>query len=176
MSTSSFANDRCFLAPHECGKDALVASTASIMGSVRLEADVSIWYGAVLRGDDESITIGARTNIQDNSVVHPLPGIPTRVGEDCTIGHNAIVHCKEIAPRCLIGMGAILLGESVIGEECIIAAGALVKEKAVIPRRSLVVGMPGRVVREVTDAEVKAILESSREYVEKAKKHRRANS
>lgn len=167
---SGIANDRCFLMPHGEG---FVASTASVMGRVVLGAEASVWYGAVLRGDDDSIALGARSNVQDNAVVHPLEHIPTVIRDDVTIGHGAIVHCREIGPRCLIGMGAILLGEAVIGEESIVAAGALVKEKAVIPPRSLVVGMPGKVVRAVTDAEVDAIRKSALEYVEKAKRHLR---
>ncbi len=169
----SISNDRCFLAPHSPLGSALVASTASVMGRVRLGVDASVWYGAVLRGDDDVITIGARTNIQDNSVVHALPGVPLSVGDDVTVGHAAILHMKSVGARCLIGMGAILLGESVIGEECVVAAGALVKERAVIPPRSLVVGMPAKVVRAVTDDEVKMILASAREYMEKARLHAR---
>ena len=169
---TGLGTDRCYLEPN--GR-AFVASTASVMGRVTFGVDASVWYGAVLRGDDDSISLGERSNVQDNTVVHPLEDIPTVIHDDVTIGHGAIVHCREIGSRCLIGMGAILLGEAVIGEESIIAAGALVKEKAVIPPRSLVVGMPGRVVRAVTDAEVEAILKSAREYVEKARKHLRVS-
>ncbi len=164
----SISNARCFLAPFSGG---FVASTASVMGKVALGPEASVWYGAVLRGDDDTITIGARTNIQDNSVVHALPGVPLIVGDDVTVGHAAILHMRSVGARCLIGMGAILLGESVIGDECVVAAGALVKEKAVIPPRSLVVGMPARVVRTITDDEVKMILASAREYVAKARLH-----
>lgn len=168
---SPISNQRCF---QERQGGGYVASTASVMGRVTIGEDANVWYGAVLRGDDDSISLGARSNVQDNAVVHPLENIPTVIHEDVTIGHGAIIHCKEIQPRCLIGMGAILLGESIIGAESIIAAGALVKEKAVIPPRSLVVGMPGKVVRAVTDDEVRTILASAREYVEKAKKHQKA--
>jgi gamma-carbonic anhydrase len=168
--SESVANARCY---QERYGDGYVASTASVMGRVTIGNDASVWYGAVLRGDDDSISLGARSNVQDNSVVHPLENIPTVIHDDVTIGHAAIVHCREIGPRCLIGMGAILLGESVIGEESIVGAGALVKEKMVIPPRSLVVGMPARIVRAVTDAEIDVILRSAREYVEKARKHLR---
>jgi carbonic anhydrase/acetyltransferase-like protein (isoleucine patch superfamily) len=153
--------------------EAFVASTATVIGAITLRRDSSIWYGAVLRGDDDSIELGERSNIQDNSVVHPLEKIPTRIGNDVTVGHAAILHMRSIADRCLIGMGAILLGEAEIGEESIIAAGALVKEKMKIPPRSLVVGMPGKVVRAVTDDEVKLILASAKAYVEKARRHLR---
>ena len=152
---------------------AFVASTATVVGAVTLRADASVWYGAVLRGDDDSIELGERSNLQDNVVVHPLEKMPTRIGADVTVGHAAILHMRTIEDRVLIGMGAILLGGAEIGAESIIAAGALVKENAKIPPRSLVVGMPGKVVRQVTDDEVKTILASAKEYVEKAKRHLR---
>lgn len=152
--------------------EALVANTATLLGAVSLGRECSVWYGAVLRADDDSIALGDRSNLQDHVIVHPLPGFPTQIGTDVTVGHGAILHMASIGARCLIGMGAILLGEAVIGEECIIAAGALVKERAVIPPRSLVVGTPGRVVRAVRDEEVAMILASAREYVEKAERHR----
>jgi carbonic anhydrase/acetyltransferase-like protein (isoleucine patch superfamily) len=171
-TTKRFGDTRCHLAPREEFGAGLVATTAAVMGRVTLSADSSVWYGAVLRGDDDSIELGARSNVQDNSVVHPLEGMPTRIGDDVTIGHGAIVHCETIGDRCLIGMGAILLGGARIGAECIIGAGTLVKENAVIPPRSLVVGSPHRVVRAVTDDEVAKILASAREYVTKAASHR----
>lgn len=163
-----FSNDRCYM--KKVG-DAFVASTASVMGRVTLGEDASVWYGSVLRGDDDLIQVGDRSNIQDNSVIHALPGIPSHIGTDVTIGHGAVIHMKSIGDRCLIGMGAILLGEAEIGDECVIGAGALVRERQVIPPRSLVVGMPARVIRKITDEEVEMILESAREYAEKARCH-----
>jgi carbonic anhydrase/acetyltransferase-like protein (isoleucine patch superfamily) len=165
---NSIGNERCHMIR---SGDAFIASTASVVGAVILKRDASVWYGAVLRGDDDSIELGERSNLQDNVVVHPLEHVPTIIGDDVTVGHGAILHMKSIGPRCLIGMGAILLGDAVIGEECMIAAGALVKEKAVIPPRSLVVGMPGKVIRTLTDDEVRTILGSAREYVAKARRH-----
>jgi carbonic anhydrase/acetyltransferase-like protein (isoleucine patch superfamily) len=168
-----YANDRCWL---ERRGGAFVASTASVMGEVTLGPDASVWYGAVVRGDDGAIAIGARSNLQDNAVCHALPPHPTSIGADVTVGHGAILHMRSIGDRCLIGMGAILLGHAEIGEESIVAAGALVKEGAVIPPRSLVVGMPGRVLRKVTDEEVRAILESAKEYAKKAAEHVRTEN
>lgn len=163
------ATPRCHLAPSGEG---FVASTASVVGAVHLGRLASIWYGAVLRGDDDAIHVGDRSNVQDNCVIHPLPGSPTRIGSEVTVGHGAILHMKSIGERCLIGMGAILLGEAEIGPESIIGAGALVLEGTVIPPRSLVVGSPGRVIRAVTDEEVAFVLSASREYLEKTERHR----
>jgi len=163
-----YANETCFMRRQN---GAFIASTASVMGDVHLGTDASIWYGAVVRGDDGAIHIGARTNLQDNAVVHALPPHPTHIGDEVTIGHGAILHMKVIGDRCLIGMGAILLGHAEIGEGSIIAAGALVKEGAIIPPRSLVVGMPGRVVRPVTDDEFDLMEKSAREYAAKAAEH-----
>lgn len=166
----NIANETCWLRPFDRG---FVASTAAVVGEVHLGEDASIWYGTVLRGDDAAIHVGARTNIQDNCVVHPMPGVPSRIGGEVTIGHGAIVHLRSIGDRCLIGMGAILLGDAEIGAESIIAAGALIKERAVIPPRSLVVGAPGRVVRQVTDEELRFILDAAQGYLAKTRRHLR---
>ncbi|MFT5152466.1 MAG: carbonic anhydrase/acetyltransferase-like protein (isoleucine patch superfamily), partial [Planctomycetota bacterium] len=132
---------------------AFVASTAVVTGEVNLGADVGIWFASVIRGDDAALTIGARTNIQDGTIMHADHGIPNTIGAGCTIGHRVILHGASVADGCLIGMGAILLAGSQIGAGSIIGAGAVVKENAVIPPRSLVVGLPGRVVRSVRDEE-----------------------
>ncbi len=152
--------------------DAFVAENAAVLGEVTLGAGASVWFGCVLRGDDASIRIGARTNIQDLTMVHPDPGVPSEVGEDVTVGHRAILHGKVIEDRCLIGMGAILLSGSIIGRESIIGAGAVITEGQVIPPRSLVLGMPGRIVRRVTDQDVEQlILFAAEEYVRKGAMH-----
>ncbi len=143
-----------------------VADNAVVLADVTLGESANVWFGCVLRGDDEPITIGARSNIQDGTVVHADPGVPNTIGEDVTVGHRCVLHGKEVGDRCLIGMGAILLGGSVIGEESLIAAGAVVKENMVVPPRSLVVGIPGRVVRQVTDEEVQSFRESAVGYVQ----------
>lgn len=152
--------------------EAFVAENAAVMGDVTLGIGASVWFGCVLRGDDAAIRIGDRTNIQDLTMVHPDPGVPYEIGEDITVGHRAILHGKVIGDRCLIGMGAILLSGSVIGQECIIGAGAVIPEGRIIPPRSLVLGMPGKIVRQVTDEDVeKLIMFAAEEYVRKSEMH-----
>ncbi|MFT5049038.1 MAG: carbonic anhydrase/acetyltransferase-like protein (isoleucine patch superfamily) [Chlamydiales bacterium] len=146
---------------------AFAATNATLTGDLTLSEDVGIWFGCVVRGDDAPLTIGRRTNIQDLTMIHADTGVPNRIGEEVTVGHRCVLHGAEIGDRCLIGMGAILLGGSSIGEGSIIAAGAVVKEGMQVPPRSLVVGVPGRVVREVTDAQFESIVASAEGYVNK---------
>ncbi len=124
-----------------------IADSAAVIGRVRLEADASIWFGAVLRGDNEWIEIGERTQIQDNATLHTDPGFPLTIGDNCVIGHNVILHGCMIAPKTLIGMGAILLNGARIGQNCIVGAGALVTEGKQFPDNALIVGAPARVIR-----------------------------
>lgn len=152
--------------------EALAANTAVVMGDVTLGAQVSIWYGAVVRGDCAAITIGRLTNVQDTAVLHADTGVPLTIGEEVTIGHAAVVHGSEVGDRCLIGIGATVLGRSVIGAECIIAAGAVVKEGDVIPPRSLVAGVPGKVRRQVSDDELAGFHHHARTYWDLAQEHR----
>lgn len=147
---------------------AYVADNAVVVADVRLGRDVNIWFGVTIRGDDASIDIGDDTNVQDNTCIHVDTGAPLRIGRGVTIGHSAIVHGVEIGDYCLIGMGCIVLGGARIGEHSIIGAGALVRENAVIPPRSVVLGMPGKVVRPVTDAEVADMHWRARHYVQRA--------
>lgn len=146
---------------------AFVASNAIVTGDVTLGPDVGIWFGCVLRGDDAPLTIGRRTNVQDLTMIHADTGVPNVIGEECTIGHRVVLHGARVGDRCLIGMGAILLGHSVIGDESLIAAGAVVKEGFVVPPRSLVVGLPGKVIRTLTDADIAAFRASAQGYVDK---------
>lgn len=146
---------------------AFVATNAIVTGDVTLGADAGIWFGCVVRGDDAPLTIGARTNVQDLTVVHADTGTPNVIGSDVTIGHRAVLHGARVGDRCLIGMGAILLGGSVIGDESLVAAGAVVKEGAQIPPRSLVAGVPAKVLRQLTDEEVRSIAASADLYVKK---------
>jgi carbonic anhydrase/acetyltransferase-like protein (isoleucine patch superfamily) len=134
-----------------------VAENAVVIGKVRIKAGVSIWFGAVARGDNEWIEIGERTNIQENCTLHTDPGYPLTVGAGCTVGHHAILHGCTIGRNCLIGMGAILMNGAQIGANCIIGAGALVGvgELKTIPDNSLVVGAPARVSRSIGDDAVK---------------------
>jgi carbonic anhydrase/acetyltransferase-like protein (isoleucine patch superfamily) len=145
---------------------AFIDQTAQVIGDVEVGAESSIWMNAVVRGDVNYIRIGARSNVQDNSVVHVMHDThPTVIGDDVTVGHSAIVHGCMVANRVLIGMGAILLNGSQIGEDCIVAAGTLVTEGTVIPPRSMVMGSPGKVRRPLNDAEVASILDYSGNYV-----------
>lgn len=151
--------------------EAMVADNAVVIGDVRLGKDVGIWFGVTIRGDDSWIQIGDGTNIQDNSVVHVDVGAPHRIGRNCTVGHSVTLHGVEVGDHCLIGMGAVILGGSRIGRYCIIAAGALVRENAVIPDRSLVVGVPGRVRRQVTDEEMDDIRWRAEHYIQRARSY-----
>jgi carbonic anhydrase/acetyltransferase-like protein (isoleucine patch superfamily) len=151
---------------------AFVAENAAVMGDVTLGTDASVWFGCVLRGDDAPIRIGDRTNIQDLTMVHADPGVPYDIGAEITVGHRAILHGKVIEDRCLIGMGAILLAGTVIGAESLIGAGTVVTENKVIPPRSLVLGMPGKIIRQLTDEEVETlILAAAEEYARKGAMH-----
>lgn len=128
---------------------AWIAPNATLIGDIRLHDDVSIWFGAVLRGDDDAIEIGRGSNIQDNAVLHVDPGYPISIGEDCTIGHRAMIHGCTIGEGSLIGMGATVLNGAKIGRGCLIGAGALITEGKEIPDHSLAVGSPAKVVRKI---------------------------
>ncbi|MED5330442.1 MAG: gamma carbonic anhydrase family protein [Planctomycetota bacterium] len=153
-------------------EDALVATNAVVCGDVSLGACASIWYGCVVRGDCDRVTIGEYTNVQDLSVIHSDTGVPNDIGAHVTIGHQAMVHGRRIGDRVLIGIGAIILGGAEIGDECIIAAGAVVKEGAQIPSRSLVAGVPGKVIRQITDDDISDFVHHAEHYWELACSHR----
>jgi carbonic anhydrase/acetyltransferase-like protein (isoleucine patch superfamily) len=148
---------------------AWVAPNASVIGRVRIAADANVWFGAVMRGDIAEIVLGARSNLQDNAVIHTEAGNPTIIGEDVSIGHGAIVHGCVVEDGCLIGMNATVLNGAVIGANSLVAAGALVLEGTVIPPRSLVAGVPAKVRRELTDEEVAGLYGNSARYVPRAK-------
>jgi carbonic anhydrase/acetyltransferase-like protein (isoleucine patch superfamily) len=150
---------------------AWIADDATIWGDVTLGRDASIWYGTVVRADVAKIRIGARTNIQDLSLVHPQHDEDVEIGADVTIGHGVMVHCRTIGDGSLIGIGAILLKGSRIGEECLIGAGTLIPNDRVIPPRSVVVGLPGKVVRQVTEDDLKIFRENVERYVALARRH-----
>ena len=154
-------------------KDSWFAPNSVLIGNVTLKKDANIWFNATLRGDVEPITIGEGSNIQDGSVIHTDPGCPTIVGNGVTVGHMVMLHGCEIADDCLIGIGSTILNKTKIGKNCIIGANALVTENKVIPERSLVLGSPGRVIRQVTDEEVEHIKENARDYVENFKKYKK---
>ncbi len=148
---------------------AMVAKNATLVGDVELGPDCNVWFQCVLRGDDEPIRIGARSNVQDGSVVHVDFGHPCTIGDDVTIGHMAMIHGCTIEDASLIGMGAILLTGCRIGTGAIVGAGALVPEGLVVPPRSLFLGVPGKVRRLVNDEELERLRFSSEHYVERAR-------
>src|SRR6516225_5144979 len=147
-----------------------IAPTATLIGKVRLKIDASVWFGAVLRGDNEWIELGERSQIQDNATLHTDPGFPLTIGPDCVIGHNVILHGCSIGERVLIGMGAIVLNGARIGSGSLVGAGALVTEGKEFPERSLIVGSPARVVRSLDDAAVAAIAAGADIYVRNFKR------
>lgn len=149
-----------------------VAPGAHVIGDVVLEEGASVWFGAVLRGDNEKIVVGAGSNVQDGCVLHTDPGFPLSVGENVTVGHRVVLHGCQIEERCLIGIGAIILNGAVIGRESLIAAGALVGQGVKIPKRSLVMGVPGRVIKQVTDDQAEALEAAAKEYRERAQRYR----
>lgn len=153
-------------------KALFVAPDAAVIGSVELGEDSSVWYGAVLRGDTEPIRIGARSNIQDGTVVHTDDDFPTTLGDDVTVGHNVILHGCTIEDGCTIGMGAILLNGSRVGANSLVAAGALLPEGREYPSDSLIMGVPARAVRELTDDERARVAEGSGVYLLRAREHR----
>ena len=149
------------------------APNASIIGDVTLEKNTSIWFNATLRGDVENIYVGEGSNIQDGSVLHTDPGYPLKIGKDVTIGHLVMLHGCIVGDNSLIGIGAVILNGAKIGKNCIIGANALVTENKKIPDNSLVIGAPGKIVRQVTDEEIKLITENAIHYQENWKKYSR---
>jgi len=156
--------------------EAMVADNAAVVGDVRLGRDVSIWFGVTIRGDDSFIEIGPETNIQDNTCVHVDLDAPQRIGTGVTVGHGVVLHGVEIGDYALIGMGAVLLSGCRIGEYSIIGAGAVVPENVVIPPRSLVLGVPGRIKRQVTEAEMEDNRWRARHYVARARSYLRPDA
>ena len=153
---------------------AYVADGAQVIGNVTLGPGASVWFNAVLRGDTERIVIGEGTNIQDGAVVHADPGYPCVVGARVVAGHGAILHGCQVGDECLIGMSAIVLNGARLGPGCIVAAGALIPEGREIPERSLVMGVPARVVRAVTDEELAEIRAAAERYRLRAETYRSA--
>lgn len=145
--------------------DFWIAPDAAVIGSVILEQAASVWFGATLRGDNETITIGAGSNVQDGCVLHTDMGFPLDIGRNCTIGHKAILHGCTIGENSLVGMGATVLNGARIGRNCIVGANALIAEGKEIPDNSLVVGMPGRVVRTLDDEAARGITASAEGYI-----------
>jgi carbonic anhydrase/acetyltransferase-like protein (isoleucine patch superfamily) len=142
-----------------------IAPDAQVIGRVRLGLDASLWFGVILRGDNEAIVVGSRSNVQDNSVLHTDPGFPLLIGEDCTIGHRAILHGCTIGDNSLIGMGATLLNGAMVGRNCLVGANALVTEGKIFPDNSLIVGSPAKMLRELDEGDAARLRESAARYV-----------
>lgn len=153
--------DACFVAP-----------SAAVIGRVKLGRDANVWFGAVLRGDTNEITIGERTNVQDNAVVHVDGDAPAHIDNEVTIGHSATVHGCAIGERSLIGIGATILSHAIIGAYCIVGAGALVTERKTFPDRSLIIGAPAKAVRPLSDEEIADLHRAADVYVKRSARYR----
>lgn len=151
--------------PELRGKQHFIADNATVIGSVILEENVSIWFNAVLRGDNEPLHIGANSNIQDGAVLHTDMGFPLTIAENVTVGHMAMLHGCTVGAGSLIGIKAVLLNNCVIGKNCLVGANALITEGKIIPDNSLVVGAPGRVIRQLTEAEIAGLQANADHYV-----------
>jgi carbonic anhydrase/acetyltransferase-like protein (isoleucine patch superfamily) len=148
-----------------------VAPNAIVIGKVIIEEDASVWFGSILRGDNEPIRVGARSNIQEACVLHTDPGFPLTIGPDCTIGHMVMLHGCTIGRASLIGIGSIILNGTKIGEECLIGANTLIPEGKEIPPRSMVLGSPGKIVRQLTDEDVARFGRAAGRYVKNWKRY-----
>jgi carbonic anhydrase/acetyltransferase-like protein (isoleucine patch superfamily) len=151
-----------------------IAETAVLIGRVRLKPDSSVWWGAVLRGDNEWIELGERSQIQDNSTLHTDPGFPLTIGTGCVIGHNVVLHGCSIGDNSLVGMGAIMLNGARIGKNCLVGAGALITEGKEFPDNSMIIGTPARRVRDVDDDVIKAIAFGADIYVKRHRQYAKA--
>ena len=151
---------------------AFVAPTATLIGRVEVGPQASVWYGCVLRGDEEPITVGPGSNVQDLTIVHTDPGYPAVIGRNVTIGHGAVIHGCVLEDGCLVGIGAILLTGSRVGAGALVAAGAVVREGFVVPAGSLVAGVPGKVLRELTPEERRRVAENAVTYIRLAATYR----
>jgi carbonic anhydrase/acetyltransferase-like protein (isoleucine patch superfamily) len=152
--------------------DSWIADNAAVIGSVTMERGASLWFNTVARGDNDLITVGECSNVQDGSVLHTDAGIPLAIGRDVTVGHMAMLHGCTVGEGSLIGIKAVVLNRAVIGAHCLIGANTLIPEGKAIPDRSLVIGSPGKVVRQLTDEEVARLLASARHYVDNWRRYR----
>lgn len=152
----------------ETEKASFIAENATIIGDVKLEEGTTVWYGAVIRGDGDSIRIGKNTNIQDNCVVHVDPDNPVSIGEGVTIGHSCIIHGCTIGDNCLIGMGSIIMNGAKIGDNCLVGAGALITENKEFPAGSKIIGSPAKIKSEVTEKDLELIKYSADYYLKDA--------
>ena len=155
--------------PELIDETAYVAPNATILGQVEVREEASIWFGCVLRGDNDPITVGPRSNVQDLSMIHTDEGIPCGIGAGVTVGHRAVIHGATIADGALIGIGAIVLNGARVGEQAVVGAGAVVTEGQEIPPRCLALGVPAKVVRELTEEELGRLKHAADHYVDRAK-------
>ena len=151
----------------EIDPSSFIAPSADVIGSVKLAQNASVWFNAVLRGDNDLISIGARSNVQDCSVLHVDPGVPLTIGEDVTVGHSTMLHGCAIGNYSLIGIGSIILNHAVIGDFCIVGANSLITERKQFPNGSMIMGSPAKVVRELRDEEIEHLKKASESYVNK---------
>ena len=156
----------------ELAPSAWVADSAQVIGRVRMAAGSSVWYGAVLRGDNDWITLGARSNVQDGCVLHTDPGFPLTLGDDVTVGHQVMLHGCTIGDGALIGIQAVLLNGAKIGKNCLVGAGSVVTEGKEFPDNSLILGSPAKVVRELTPEQASRMRLAALHYVDNAQRHR----
>jgi carbonic anhydrase/acetyltransferase-like protein (isoleucine patch superfamily) len=157
-----------------CRGEQFIAHNATLIGSVVLENDASIWYNVVIRADNDVITVGEGSNVQDGSVLHTDAGIPLTIGRNCTIGHMVMLHGCSVGEGTLVGIKSVVMNHVRIGRNCLIGANSLITEGKEIPERSLVLGAPAKVVRQLTDEEVQSVLFVAQHYVENARRYRRA--
>ncbi len=153
------------------GNGQFIADNATIVGNVRLKADASIWFGCVLRGDNDWIVVGANSNIQDSSVLHTDPGIPLHIGDFVTVGHKVMLHGCTIGDNSLIGIGSTVLNGARIGSNCLVGASALITEGKSFPDGTVILGTPAKVVRELSDEEIAGLKETASHYVENAARY-----
>ncbi len=156
----------------ELDPTAWVADSGQVIGRVRMKAGSSVWYGAVLRGDNEWITLGARTNVQEGSVLHTDPGFPLTLGEDVTVGHQAMLHGCTVGDGSLIGIQAVVLNGAKIGKNCLVGAGAIVTEGKEFPDNSLILGAPARWVKELSADQLASLMAAAAHYVDNAQRYR----
>ena len=154
-------------------KNSWVASSAVLIGKVILKKDANVWFNVVLRGDIEPITIGEGSNVQDGSVFHTDPGCPLILGKNVTVGHMVMLHGCEVADATLVGIGSTILNKTKIGKNCIIGANTLITENKIIPDISLVIGSPGKIIRQVTEKEIEEIKINAKHYVENYKNYKK---
>lgn len=156
----------------QCGENVYVAPTATVVGDVVLGSNVGVWFGAVIRGDNERITVGDGSNIQDCCILHTDPGAPLVIGNNVTVGHKAVLHGCSVSDGCLIGINAVVLNNAQLGPNCLIGANTLVTDGKVIPEGSLVVGSPGRVIRTLNQSEKDMLQRFNRSYIDKIRRYK----